>query len=116
MAKQETWQRYALLIRLAVGAVFLTEGVQKFIFPEALGVGRFARIGIPAPHFFAPFVAMVIAGLLTRMATIPLIIDMSVAIIATKLPLIAHEGFWHMAHESRVDYVMLLNLVYLLMF
>ena len=38
-----------LLIRILVGAVFLSEGVQKFLFPTELGVGRFVRIGIPAP-------------------------------------------------------------------
>jgi len=36
-----------LLIRLMVGAVFLSEGIQKFLFPAALGVGRFTTIGIP---------------------------------------------------------------------
>src|SRR5205823_7115813 len=77
-----------LLIRLLVGGVFLSEGVQKFLFPEALGVGRFAKIGIPAPEFTAPFVgvcetacgALLLLGLLTRLAAIPLVIDMLVAI------------------------------------
>jgi uncharacterized membrane protein YphA (DoxX/SURF4 family) len=66
-----------ILIRILVGWVFLTEGIQKFLFPAALGVGRFAKIGIPAPHFFAPFVGAVeitcglllIVGLLTRLAS-----------------------------------------------
>src|SRR5690242_7766741 len=55
-----------ILVRLIVGGVFLSEGIQKFLFPEALGVGRFAKIGIPAPeaaglhttlirHFFLTF-------------------------------------------------------------
>ena len=48
-----------LLIRMMVGAVFLSEGNQKFLFPEALGVGRFEKIGIPAPHMLAPFVGVV---------------------------------------------------------
>ena len=30
-----------LLIRLIVGCVFLSEGIQKFLFADALGVGRF---------------------------------------------------------------------------
>ena len=51
--------RATILIRLLVGAVFLSEGVQKFLFPAALGVGRFTKIGIPAPQFFAPFVGVV---------------------------------------------------------
>ena len=65
-----------VLIRLLVGGVFLSEGIQKFLFPEALGVGRFKGIGIPAPEIMAPFVgvcetvggALLILGLLTRFA------------------------------------------------
>src|ERR1019366_1693408 len=77
-----------LLIRLLVGGVFLSEGIQKFLFPEDLGVGRFVKIGIPAPAFTAPFVgvcetacgSLLILGLLTRLAAIPMIVDMLVAI------------------------------------
>src|SRR5436305_15075720 len=90
-----------ILVRLIVGAVFLSEGIQKFLFPDALGVGRFAKIGIVAPEFTAPFVgvcetlcgALLILGLLTRLATIPLIIDMVVAISTTKLPILLENGF-----------------------
>jgi putative oxidoreductase len=115
--------RATILIRLLVGAVFLSEGIQKFLFPATLGVGRFLKIGIPAPQFFAPFVGVVeivcgtllIIGLLTRLATIPLIIDISVAIITTKIPMLSTAGFWGMAHEARTDYSMLLGLVFLLL-
>ena len=77
--------RSVILIRLLVGCVFFSEGVQKFLYPVALGVGRFQKIGIPAPQFFAPFVgvveivcgALVIVGLFTRLASIPLLIDIS---------------------------------------
>jgi uncharacterized membrane protein YphA (DoxX/SURF4 family) len=48
-----------LLIRLLVGAVFLSEGIQKFLFPNDLGVGRFVKIGIPAPQVMAPYVGVV---------------------------------------------------------
>jgi putative oxidoreductase len=114
--------RATILIRLLVGAVFLSEGVQKFLFPAALGVGRFTKIGIPAPQFFAPFVGVVeivcgtllIVGLVTRLAAIPLIIDICVAIITTKIPMLGTAGFWGMAHEARTDYCMLLGLVFLL--
>lgn len=44
-----------ILIRLMVGGVFLSEGIQKFLFPEALGVGRFVKIGIPYPETMSPF-------------------------------------------------------------
>jgi putative oxidoreductase len=115
--------RATILIRLLVGVVFLSEGIQKFLFPATLGVGRFLKVGIPAPQFFAPFVGVVevvcgtllIIGLLTRLATIPLIIDISVAIITTKIPMLSTAGFWGMAHEARTDYCMLLGLVFLLL-
>ena len=111
-----------ILIRLAVGAVFLTEGIQKFLFPDALGVGRFTKIGIPAPEIMGPFVgvfeigcgALLILGLLTRWAAVPLIIDMLVAIATTKIPILLKSGFWAMAHEARTDYTMLLACLFFL--
>jgi putative oxidoreductase len=114
--------RAAVLIRLMVGAVFLSEGIQKFLFPEALGVGRFIKIGIPAPHFFAPFVGVVeivcgtslILGLLTRVTAIPLLININVAILTTKVPMILKSGLWATLHEARTDYCMLLGLLFLI--
>ena len=111
-----------VLIRLLVGWVFVSEGIQKFLFPDALGVGRFAKIGIPAPEVMAPFVgvceivcgALLILGLLTRFAAIPMIIDMLVAIGTTKVPILQASGFWAMAHEARTDYAMLLGSIFLL--
>jgi len=89
-----------ILVRLIVGGVFFTEGIQKFLFPEALGEGRFEKIGIPAPYTTASFVgvveiifgALLLLGLLTRLATIPLIIDISMAIVTTKIPLLFGTG------------------------
>jgi len=109
------------LVRLLVGAVFLSEGVQKFLYP-ALGPVRFAKIGIPLPHLSAPFVgavevlcgALVIVGLLTRLAAMPLLAVISTAIITTKIPMLLHQGFWPMAHEARTDFCMLLGLIFLL--
>src|SRR5438309_2228531 len=94
-----------ILIRLIVGAIFLSEGIQKFLFPSELGVGRFAKIGIPSPGMMAPFVGvceigcgvLLLLGLLTRLAAIPLIIDMLVAISTTKIPILVKSGFWAMA-------------------
>lgn len=110
-----------LLIRLMVGCVFVSEGLQKFLFPDSVGEGRFIRIGIPAPEFFAPFVgvveiacgAMVLAGLFTRLAALPLIINMLVAIATTKIPILITKGFWAMAHDSRTDWSMLLGSLFL---
>jgi len=112
-----------VLVRLLVGAVFFSEGIQKFLFPAALGAGRFAKIGIPHPAFSAPFVgvveivfgAMIVAGLLTRLAAIPLLIDIAVAILTTKIPMLLQQGFWPMAHEARTDFCMLLGLLFLIL-
>jgi putative oxidoreductase len=117
-----TAQASVILVRLLVGWVFFSEGVQKFLFPAALGVGRFAKIGIPAPHFFAPFVGvveivcglLVIVGFLTRLAAIPLVIDISVAIATTKIPMLANAGFWGTMHEARTDLCMLLGSLFLI--
>jgi putative oxidoreductase len=111
-----------ILVRLATGCVFLSEGIQKFLFPDALGVGRFVKIGIPAPQVMAPFVgiieivcgALLVLGLLTRLAAIPLIIDMVVAIATTKIPMLIKSGFWTMAHEARTDFAMILCTTFLL--
>jgi len=51
--------RATILVRLLTGAVFLSEGIQKFLFPDTLGIGRFVKIGIPAPEVMAPFVGVV---------------------------------------------------------
>jgi putative oxidoreductase len=115
--------RATILIRLLVGGVFLAEGIQKFLFPATLGLGRFIKIGIPAPQLFAPFVGVVeivcgtllIVGLFTRLAAIPLIINISVAIVTTKIPMLFRAGFWSTVHEARTDYCMLLGLVFLLL-
>jgi len=124
-----------ILIRLIVGGTFLSEGLQKFLFVDELGVGRFVKIGIPHPEVMAPFVgaceivcgALLIFGLLTRLAAIVMIINISVAILSTKLPLLLGRGilmfnlpkagsygFWPMAHEARVDFAMLLGGIFLL--
>jgi uncharacterized membrane protein YphA (DoxX/SURF4 family) len=111
-----------ILIRLIVGAVFLSEGIQKFLFPDALGVGRFIKIGIPAPQILAPFVGvceiacglLLLVGLLTRLAAVVMFINISVAICATKIPFLLKNGFWAAAHESRTDFSMFLGSLFLL--
>ena len=111
-----------LLVRLVVGGVFFSEGIQKFLFPGDLGVGRFIKIGIPSPEVMAPFVgvcevlcgALLLIGLLTRFASLVLFINISVAIVTTKIPLLVSKGLWNFAHEARVDYAMLLGSLFLL--
>jgi uncharacterized membrane protein YphA (DoxX/SURF4 family) len=115
--------RAIILVRLSIGAVFLSEGIQKFLFPDALGVGRFATIGLPAPYVLAPFVgiveivggSLVLLGLFTRLAAVPLVVDMLVAIATTKVPILAKSGFWAMAHEGRTDWAMLLGSLFLML-
>jgi uncharacterized membrane protein YphA (DoxX/SURF4 family) len=110
------------LVRVLVGAVFLSEGIQKFLYPEVLGIGRFAKIGIPVPHVSAPFVGVVeiaggvllLVGLVTRLATVMLLIDISVAIATTKIPMLVSKGFWAAAHEARTDWSMSVGLLFLL--
>jgi putative oxidoreductase len=127
---------WSILVRLFVGlVVFLPEGIQKLAFPDILGAGRFANIGIPYPEVMGPFVgtveticgALIIIGLFTRLASIPLILIMIVAIVSTKIPILfghdfwifhvpklARYGFWSMIHEARDDFGMLLGSLYLL--
>jgi putative oxidoreductase len=120
--------RWTILIRIAVGVVFTSEGLQKLIFPEALGAGRFAKIGIPAPELMGPFVGvvettcgvLVLAGAFTRLAVVPLMTIMLVALASTKLPILLGHGYlgfaspaasktgiWSMLHEARTDLAML---------
>jgi putative oxidoreductase len=112
-----------LFVRLLVGGVFFLEGIKKFLFVEQWGAGRFARIGIPAPAIMAPFVGVVeivcgfliLVGLLTRLASVPLLIDICVAIATTKIPILLKSGFWPMEAEARTDYAMLMGLIFLVL-
>lgn len=121
--------RAMVLLRLAIAFVFVTEGVQKFLSPELFGAGRFDKIGIPYPDIMGPFVGgveiacgtLVLIGLLTRLSAFALLVDMLVAITATKLPILlgygvlgfaeptGTTGFWAAAHEARIDIAMLLG-------
>lgn len=124
------------LIRLGVGAVFLSEGIQKFLFPALRGTGRFAEIGFAAPGLLSSVVgafevvcgALIVLGLFTRLAAIPTSVIMLVAILTTKLPILLGEpvgldgtgafdagGFWSMAHAMRTDYAMLLGSMFLIL-
>lgn len=111
-----------IIIRLIVGAIFLSEGIQKLLFPALRGAGRFEKIGLPSPEFLGSFVgifeilcgALILLGLLTRLASIPLIIIMLVAIATTKSAILANEGIWELLHGSRTDWAMLLGSMFLL--
>ena len=126
--------RATILIRIMVGAVFLAEGIQKFLYPADVGAGRFARIGIPEADLLATLVGgveiacgtLVLLGLFTRAAVLPLLGVMAVALVSTKLPILLGQdlgpfqvrqlpyyGFWGFAHESRTDFSMVMGSLFL---
>jgi putative oxidoreductase len=118
------WQsRSILFVRLAVGLIFLTQGVLKYI-DHNMGVNRFARIGFPHPYFTAHFVGtfeivcgfLVLIGLATRLAAIPLLMVICTAIATTKIPELSrpNQGFWFMVSDARTDFAMLMCLLFLL--
>lgn len=119
---QTDHSKTTIIIRLIVGAVFLSEGIQKFLFPAIRGAGRFEKIGLPSPEFLGSFVGifeilcglMILIGLFTRLASIPLIIIMIVAFTTTKSEVYLEKGFWELLHGSRTDWAMLLGSIFLL--
>ncbi len=114
----------SVLPRLIVGMVFLSEGMQKFLFPELVGAGRFEKIGFANPEFLAAFVAsfeivcgvLMLVGFSVRVAAIPLFTIMMTAIASTKIPILVEKGFWSMAHEARTDFAMTLLIVFLFIY
>ena len=115
--------RGTIFIRIAVGLIFSTQGILKYIDPK-MGVERFARIGFPHPAFTAHFVGtfeivcglLVLAGVWTRVTAIPLLIIISTAIVTTKIPELtrAGQGFWFMVSDARTDFAMLTCLLFLI--
>jgi len=115
--------RSIIFIRLAVGLIFFTQGILKYIDPH-MGALRFARIGFPAPDFTAHFVGtfeiicglLVVVGLLTRLASIPLLIVILTAIATTKIPKLFRpgQGFWFMVSDARTDFAMTMSLLFLI--
>jgi uncharacterized membrane protein YphA (DoxX/SURF4 family) len=128
-----TAPRSTLIMRLMVGGVFLSEGILKFVYTNQ-GVGRFTKLGMPAPELTATFVGtleivggiLLMAGLFTRVIAIPFIIEMVVAILTTKIslylgtsplplpPALPKVGFWAVMHETRSDYAQILTSIFLL--
>jgi putative oxidoreductase len=133
-ARPSAGARATILIRLMVGGVFLSEGVQKFVYPATRGAGRFAKIGLPSAELLGPLVgtveivcgALVLVGLFTRLAVLPLLAIMVAAIVTTKIPILLGEGYWGLTlkelpsygffaamHESRTDMAMMLGSLFL---
>ncbi len=111
-----------VLIRLMVGVVFISEGIQKFLFPDILGPGLFANLSIPMPEFTANLVGIVeivsgfllLLGFLTRFASLPLIAIMFVAISITKVDIAFDMGIWEMLHASRTEWAMIIGSIFIL--
>ena len=126
--------RASILLRLMAGSVFLWEGILKFVYTNQ-GVGRFTKLGFPAPHFTATADGwfeivgglIILTGLLTRLVAVPFIIEMLVAMASTKIPLYLGTsplplppvspqiGFWAVLHEIRSEFAQLFTCAYLLM-
>jgi uncharacterized membrane protein YphA (DoxX/SURF4 family) len=125
-----------VLVRLLVGGVFLSEGIQKFFYPAELGAGRFLKIGIPWPDVMGPFVAtaetvcgaLIIAGVFTRVAAAVMLVNISVALLSTKVPILLGEplgpfslarlpryGLLSALHEARTDLSMWLGSLFLVL-
>jgi len=125
--------RATILIRLMAGSVFLWEGILKFVYTNQ-GVGRFTKLGFPAPLFTATADGwleiiggtLLITGLMTRLIAVPFIIEMMVAMLSTKIPLYLGTsplplppvppqiGFWAVLHEIRSEFAQLLTCAFLL--
>ena len=122
-----------VLLRLMAGGVFFWEGVLKFVFANQ-GVGRFTKLGFPAPHFTATADGwfeiiggiLLLSGFWTRLIALPFIIEMLVAMASTKIPLYLgtsplplppvppQVGFWAVIHEIRSEYAQLMTCAFLL--
>ncbi|HEX8888031.1 MAG TPA: DoxX family protein [Pyrinomonadaceae bacterium] len=122
-----------ILLRVMAGSVFLWEGILKFVYVNQ-GVGRFTKLGIPAPAAMATFDGvleivggvLIMTGFLTRLIAIPFIIEMLVAMLTTKIPLYLGTyplalppsppqiGFWAVLHEIRSEYAQLMTSIFLL--
>jgi uncharacterized membrane protein YphA (DoxX/SURF4 family) len=108
-----------IIPRIVMGLAFLTEGIQKYLFPELLDTGRFMKIGFSNPEFWAYFTGsfeivcgiLILFGLLTRLASSPPFIIMVVAFVTTKYSLLINKGFWIFAHEYRTDFAMTMLLL-----
>ncbi len=113
-----------IFARLIVGLIFISEGIQKFIYIEMLGPGFFKELGFNAPLFWANFTGtfeilcgtLVLLGLLTRLASIPLLIIMITAFFTTKLPILTTRGFWSFSHAYHTDFALTVLLILLIIY
>ena len=130
--RPETAPGATLLLRIMAGSVFLWEGILKFVYANQ-GVGRFTKLGMPLPALTADFVAtleifggaLLLAGLATRLIAIPMMVEMVVAMLSTKISLFLGtsplplppapptSGMWAVLHEVRSEWAQLLVCAFL---
>lgn len=128
-----TGQSSILILRLMAGGVFLWEGTLKFVYVNQ-GLGRFTKLNFPMPAIMADFIAtteiigglFLLFGILTRFTALWFIIEMTVAILITKISLFLGTsplplppappkvGIWAVLHEIRSDYAQLVVCIFLL--
>ena len=113
-----------VFLRLIIGLIFIIEGILKFLYIEAYGPSFFDEIGFTYAFFWAYFTGafeiccglLVLIGLFTRIASIPLLIIMISAFFTTKLSLLTNRGFWTFAHEYRLEFSLTVLLVLLIIY
>lgn len=125
---------WAIILRIGVGLIFLTEGLNKFIHPSERGSGRFMELGFPAPELVANAIgiveiiagSMLLMGFLTRFAAIFLLGVALNAIILTKIPVLIGApigpftgvdadffGITGFMYEARLDFLNFMATLYL---
>ncbi|WP_066215069.1 DoxX family protein [Flammeovirga sp. MY04] len=110
------------LIRLMVGIVFTSEGIQKFLFPNERGTGRFEELGFPFPDLFGYFIGsieiffglLLLFGLFTRISSVTILLLITAAFFTTKVSVFDEFGFWAMMHGSRTDLCMFMGSLFLI--
>jgi putative oxidoreductase len=113
-----------IIVRLIVGLIFISEGIQKCVIVTAFGPAFFKDIGFSHPLFWTYFIGtfeiscgvLVLLGLLIRLASIPLFVIMVTAFITTKLPLLSFKGVWTFLHEYSIDFSLTLLLILLFIY
>lgn len=108
-----------LLARLAVGLLFMSTGWGKVHNLDKV-TGFFEHLGIPAPAYNAVLVGyselicgtLLVLGLLTRFATVPLVVSMIVAICTAKASDI--HGLFDLVGTDEFTYLVVLIVVAIL--
>jgi putative oxidoreductase len=112
-----------IVIRFMIGIYFLAGGVLKLYMPGLQETGYFQNIGFASAGNIAITISIVevvcglliIAGLYTRIAAITLLFTILFTFITGKVPIVYEEGFFLMAHLSRIDFALFLGCIFLVL-